>query len=309
MATVKQGWNTGDIPDQSGRVVIITGANSGLGYEAARALAGRGAHVVLACRSMPKAEAAMRRIADEPAHRSPIPMQLDVADVDSVHAFAKAFRSRYDRLDVLINNAGIMAIPRQLTRDGFEMQLATNHLGHFALTGLLLPLLQATPAARVVPVSSIAARYARIAFDNLMGERGYSAWHAYNRSKLANLLFGLELHRRLQSVGSGVMSVTAHPGASMTNLFASPGARITKRLLAPLAGPLFHSADRGALPILYAATSPDAQSGGYYGPDGFQETSGDVAAAHVPRAARNRQVAARLWRASESLTGVYYLPD
>jgi NAD(P)-dependent dehydrogenase (short-subunit alcohol dehydrogenase family) len=200
-----------------------------------------------------------------------------------------------------------MAIPRQLTRDGFELQLATNHLGHFALTGLLLPLLNAAPAARVVPVSSIAARHASISFDNLMGERGYQAWKAYNQSKLANLMFGLELQRRLVRTGAPTIAVIAHPGSATTNLFASPGARIVKQVLLPLASRLFHAPDRGVLPILFAATSAEAAPGAYYGPDGFQETKGEVAPAYVPKAARDKPAASRLWKVSESLTGVDYL--
>jgi len=303
----KPGWALQDMPDQRGRLAIVTGANGGLGYEAALALAGKGAQVVLACRSIAKAEAARQRIRGEHAKARVQLAELDLSDQDSVRAFARQARRDYPRIDLLINNAGVMAIPRQLTRDGFEMQLATNHLGHFALTGLLLPSLNASPDARVVAVSSIAARHAAIHFDNLMGERGYQAWKAYNQSKLANLMFGLELQRRLARSGSTTTAVIAHPGTASTNLFASPGARIVKQLLMPLASRLFHAPERGALAILYAATSPEAQPGGYYGPDGFQETKGEVAPAYVPKAARDKPAAARLWKVSESLTGVDYL--
>jgi NAD(P)-dependent dehydrogenase (short-subunit alcohol dehydrogenase family) len=303
----KPGWQMQDMPDQSGRVAIVTGANIGLGYEAALALARHNAKVILACRSVPKAEAAVQRIRIELPQADVQVAELDISDIDSVRAFAKRFRTGHTRLDLLINNAGVMAIPRQLTRDGFEMQLATNHLGHFALTGLLLPCLDATPSARVVAVSSIAARHAAIAFDNLMGERGYQAWKAYNQSKLANLMFGLELQRRLLRAGSKTTAVIAHPGSATTNLFASPGARIVKQVLMPLASRLFHAPDRGVLPILFAATAPQAQPGAYYGPDGFQETKGEVALAYVPKAARDKPAAARLWKVSESLTGVDYL--
>lgn len=300
-------WRMQQMPDQSGRTAIVTGANIGLGYEAALALARCNANVILACRSVPKAEGALQRIRLElPGAKLQI-AALDVSDMDSVRAFARRLRNSHPRLDLLINNAGVMAIPRQLTRDGFEMQLATNHLGHFALTGLLLPLLDAAPAARVVAVSSIAARHASIGFDNLMGERGYQPWKAYNQSKLANLMFGLELQRRLARSGSTTTAVIAHPGSATTNLFASPGARIVKQVLMPLASRLFHAPDRGVLPILFAATSPDAQPGAYYGPDGFQETKGEVALAYVPKAARDKPAAARLWQVSAGLTGVEYL--
>lgn len=301
-------WQMQHMPDQSGRVAVITGANIGLGYEAALALARCKAKVILACRSVPKAEAAVQRIRLELPEADLQIVPLDISDIDSVRAFAKRLRGALPRLDLLINNAGVMAIPRQLTRDGFEMQLATNHLGHFALTGLLLPLLEAAPAARVVPVSSIAARHAAIAFDNLMGERGYQAWKAYNQSKLANLMFGLELQRRLARAGSTTTAVIAHPGSATTNLFATPGARLVKQVLIPIvASRLFHAPDRGVLPILFAATALQAHPGGYYGPDGFQELKGEVAAAYVPKAARDKPAAARLWKVSESLTGVDYL--
>lgn len=303
----KQGWTTRQLPPQHGRVAVVTGANGGLGYEAALALAGKGASVVLACRSLPKAEAAVQRIRLEFPKADLQLVELDIADLDSVRACATQLRRQHPRIDLLINNAGVMAVPRQLTRDGFESQLATNHLGHFALTGLLLPCLDAAKAARVVPVSSIAARHASIAFDNLMGERGYQPWKAYNQSKLANLMFGLELQRRLARSGSTTTAVIAHPGTATTNLFASPGARIVKQVLMPLASRLFHAPDRGVLPILYAATAAEAQPGGYYGPDGFQETKGEVAPAYVPRAARDKPAAARLWTVSESLTGVDFL--
>ncbi|MDB5971280.1 MAG: NADP-dependent 3-hydroxy acid dehydrogenase YdfG [Hydrocarboniphaga sp.] len=304
----KPGWQMQDMPDQSGRLAIVTGANIGLGYEAALALARRGAKVILACRSMPKAEAAVQRIRIELPKADLQIAELDISDMDSVRHFASEFRREHARLDLLINNAGVMAIPRQLTRDGFEMQLATNHLGHFALTGLLLPCLNAAPHARVVAVSSMAARHASIAFDNLMGERGCRPWKAYNQSKLANLMFGRELQRRLARSGATTTAVIAHPGSATTNLFASPGARIVKQVLMPLASRLlFHAPDRGVLPILFAATSPDAQPGAYYGPDGFQEIKGEVAPACVPKAARDQPAASRLWKVSESLSCVEYL--
>lgn len=296
-----------NIPDQSGRVALITGANAGLGFETARALAARGAHVILACRDAAKGAAARERLLAEHPTASASVEALDVSKLDSVRACAARVLAAHPRLDLLINNAGIMATPLERTAEGFEMQLASNHLGHFLLTGLLLPRLLATPGSRVVAVSSLAARQGHIDFDDLMGTRRYDPWTAYNQSKLANLLFGRELQRRLERVRAPTRALIAHPGASSTNLFSTPGGVLVKRVVTPLMRMfLFQSAERGALPILFAATSADAEPGGYYGPGGFNEMKGPPAPARVPPAAKDDTVASRLWTESERLVGLRY---
>ena len=292
---------------QQGRVVIITGANSGLGFAAASALAGQGAAVVLACRSAVNAEQARQNLLIRHSTADLRVAQLDVSDLASVRAFAEAALRDHPRIDVLINNAGIMATPRATSRDGFEMQLATNHLGHFALTGLLLPRLLSTPGSRVVPVASIAARSGIIDFDDLMGQRRYDPWKAYNQSKLANLMFGRELQRRLSAVRAGTIAVVAHPGASTTNLFNTPGGVFVKRIMSPLMRWMFQPPEQGALPILFAATDPAAAPGGYYGPRGFQEMKGLPGPAFVAEQAQDTEVARKLWDVSEQATGVHFL--
>jgi NAD(P)-dependent dehydrogenase (short-subunit alcohol dehydrogenase family) len=300
-------WTSADMPDQTGRVAIVTGANSGLGLAATRALAAAGATTVLACRSIGNAERARQDIlAGSPGSRLEI-AELDVASLQSVRAFAAEMQRRFSAIDLLINNAGIMAIPSQRSPDGFELQFATNHLGHFALTGLLLPQLSVRGGGRIVAVSSIAARSGRIDFDDLMGERRYDPWKAYNQSKLANLMFVLELQRRLAQARLPAIAVAAHPGASTTGLFSTAGGYFVKRVVSPVMMRfLFHSAEAGALPILYAATSPEAQPAGFYGPRGFQEMKGPPAPAVVPRQALDEGVAQRLWQVSERLAGIAY---
>ena len=272
-----------EIPDQTGRVIVITGANSGLGLAAVRALAKRGATVVLGCRSAQNAAATRDDILRATPHARVEVGVVDVSSLASVRDFAEALQRRFTVLDVLINNAGIMATPHAISVDGFEMQFATNHLGHFALTGRLLPLLRDRRGSRIVAVSSIAARSGRISFDDPMGERRHDPWQAYNQSKLANLMFAFELQRRLAKSGAATTAIAAHPGASMTKLFASPGGFLTKRVISPLMNRLlFQPAERGVLPILLAAVSPAAQPGGYYGPSGFQEMKGEPAPARIP---------------------------
>ena len=300
-------WTEKDMPDQSGRVVVITGANSGLGYVASGAFAAKGATVVIACRSQAKGEAARASLlAAHPGTDLRLSL-LDTSDLDSVRQFADRFLAGHGRLDVLLNNAGIMATPEVRTRQGHESQLATNHLGHFALTGLLLPRLLSTPGSRVVAVSSLAARSGKIALDDLMGTRKYDAWVAYNQSKLANLMFGIELQRRLARAGSSTTAYAAHPGASTTNLFATPGGSFIKKILTPIMGFMFQPAEMGTLPLLYAAAAKEAQPGGYYGPANMGEMKGPVAPAQVPPLAQDADMARRLWEVSEELTGVRYL--
>jgi protochlorophyllide reductase len=303
-------WKISDMPGQAGRVAIVTGANSGLGLAAASALAGAGATTILACRSAANAERARDEIRAAHGTADVHVGVLDVASLSSVRAFAADISKRFGRIDLLINNAGIMATPRAASPEGFERQLATNHLGHFALAALLMPLLQGRPGSRVVAVSSIAARSGQIDFDDLMGTHRYDPWKAYNQSKLANLMFALELQRRLQRAGASTWALAAHPGASITNLFATPGGFFVKRVVSPLMMRfLFQPAQQGVLPILYAATARDAKPGGFYGPSGYKEMKGSPAPAAIPPAALDEAVAARLWQESERLTGVRFLAD
>lgn len=291
-------WTTTDIPDQTGRVAVVTGANVGLGYETARELARKGAAVVMACRNTEKAERAAARLrAEQPSARLEV-SRLDLADLASVRAFADRLGAAHDRLDLLVNNAGIMAVPHARTADGFESQFGTNHLGHFALTGLLLPLLREAPAPRVVTVSSLGHRAGRIAFDDLMAERRYNRWTAYFQSKLANLLFTYELARR----ELGVLAAAAHPGGSATELGKDTP---VQRTLFTALDPLFmQPAAMGALPTLRAATAPDVRGGEYYGPGGFAEVRGHPVHVQSSRAARDEDTARRLWGVSVELTGV-----
>ena len=306
-------WTTADIPDQSGRLALITGANSGLGLETARALLARGATVLLACRNRERAEAARQQLEAEctqPATgASPgalMPLALDLADLASVTQAARAVTERWGRLDLLINNAGVMAPPRTLSAQGFELQLAVNHLGHFALTQQLLPLLEGRPGARVVHVSSGAAYFGRIDWDNLQGERRYDAWAAYGQSKLANVMTALELQRRLSADGSTVQSLVAHPGLARTNLqptsVAARGSRL-EALAYRLMDPLFQSAAMGALPQLYAATAPEADPQTFHGPGGFANLKGHPGACRPVPAAQNAADCQRLWQVSAELCG------
>jgi NAD(P)-dependent dehydrogenase (short-subunit alcohol dehydrogenase family) len=304
------GWTLRDVPDQTGRTIVVTGANSGLGLETARALAGRGAHVVLACRSSEKAEAARRGILGSHPRASLEVMPLDLANLSSVRVFGASFTGQHDRLDILCNNAGVMALPRRETADGFEMQIGTNHLGHFALTGLLLPLLLRTAGSRVVTQSSGMHRIGRIRFEDLQGNTRYGRWGAYGQSKLANLLFAYELQRRLASFGTGTISVACHPGYAATELqFAGArmeGSTLMERIFELGNLLLAQDAASGALPMLYAATAPDVRGGEYFGPDGMGELWGVPKRVVSNGRSRDTGVAARLWSASEELTRVRY---
>ena len=286
------------IGDQRGRLVLITGANSGLGLETAKALSAHGADVILACRGEAKARAAMDEVRAAGGTGALHFEALDLSDLASVSACATRVLATYPRLDVLVNNAGVMVPPRGRTRDGFETQLGTNHFGHFALTAQLLPLLEKTPGARIVTVSSIMHRFGKMRFDDLGFERGYVAWLAYGQSKLANLLFTFELGRRLTRAGSHVLSLAAHPGYAATNLQVHD---LMSRTLNPVAA---QSAAMGALPSLYAAVSPDVVQGVYYGPQSFGGMRGYPGRASASGRARNEDDARRLWDVSEQLTGV-----
>ena len=301
-------WTADRIPDQSGRTAIVTGANSGLGLVTARELARAGARVVLACRNTEKGERALSDC-EASAVGAPVELeQLDLASLDSVRGFAERFHAGHEGLHLLINNAGVMAPPRRHTADGFELQFGTNHLGHFALTGLLIGAMEGRDDARVVTLTSNAHRFGRIAFDNLGGDRHYFRWRAYGQSKLANLLFALELDRRLRAAGSTVKSLAAHPGYAATNLqFAGPPAvdaaamRVLNRLFA-------QDEEMGALPSLYAATEPGLEGGTFVGPDGFLEQGGHPKRVSPNSAARDEEVARRLWEVSEEMTGVRFEP-
>ncbi len=300
-------WTASDIPDQSGRVAVVTGANSGLGLITARELARAGAKVVIACRDTTKGDQAAAEIRTEIPGADLDVRALDLADLESVRGFAARLGGERDQVDLLINNAGVMAPPRRTTVDGFESQLGTNHLGHFALTGLLLTSLLAAPAPRVVTLSSGAHRIGKMNFDDLQGERSYNNWRAYGQSKLANLLFCFELDRRARAAGTKLMSLAAHPGYAATNLqFAGPAAFYEKAIMTVTNRVLAQSAEMGALPTLYAATVPDLPGGAFIGPDGFMEQRGHPHIVTATGRAYDEADWRRLWEISEELTGVSY---
>ena len=298
------GWTIKDIPDQRGRVALVTGANSGLGLETTLALLKSGATVLMACRSRRKGEAARAELLKLGASGVDL-IDLDLSDLNSVDACCREVQSRYDRLDLLINNAGLMAPPRLLSKQGLEMQFAVNHLGHFALTASLLPLMEGRDQARVVTVTSGAQYFGRMAWNDLNGEQRYDRWGAYSQSKLANVLFALNLNRRLEEAGSTVRSLAAHPGMARTNLQSlsveSSGAW-QEALAYRLMDPLFQSAAQGALPQLRAATDPQAKGGEQYAPGQFGGLRGAPTQQPVAPAARKQEQQARLWSVSEQLT-------
>ena len=299
-------WTTEQIPDQSGRTAVVTGANSGLGLVATRELARAGAHVVLACRDTDKGTTALGTIQTDVPNASVEVSALDLASLASVRAFAERFRTDHETLDLLINNAGVMAPPRRETADGFELQLGTNHLGHFALTALLIDAMEQRDDARVVTVSSGAHRMGRIDFEDLQSTRRYKRWRAYGQSKLANLLFAFELDRRLRAAGSSIRSVAAHPGYAATNLQSSAPPTLDRLVMAVTNRVLAQSAEQGALPLLYAATYPGLESGTFVGPDGIAEQRGYPQPVTASRSARDEGVGRRLWTVSEELTGVSF---
>ncbi len=302
-------WTTEQIPSQAGRTALVTGANSGIGYQAAMELARHGAHVLLGCRNGAKGGAALERLLRETPGASAEVVELDMASLASIRACARRLAERGMVLDLLINNAGVMALPtRELTPDGFERQFGTNHLGHFALTGLLMPQLLTSAAPRVVTVASLAHRNGKIEFDNLQSERRYKPWDAYGASKLANILFAKELDRRVRAAHGRLLSVAVHPGVSATNIIENgPGSNGLKAVVLKLVAPIIMQPDAaGALPTLYAATSPDARGGEYVGPDGFMEMKGWPVEVQPRANGLDTAVGARLWTVSEELTGVAY---
>ena len=304
-------WTTKNIPDLSGRVIVITGANSGIGFESAKEFARKGAEVILACRSTEKGEGAADTIRAEIADAKLKPMVLDLSSLKSVRAFADEFNTAYSRLDVLLNNAGIMMVPYGKTEDGFERQLGVNHLGHFALTGLLIDVLLKTPNARVVNVSSLAHARGDIDFANLMfdAEESYTPMQSYGNSKLANLLFTYEMQRLLKSKGSSAIAVAAHPGISTTNLANHMAHPLLMKIVMPLFGWMMQSAAMGALPSIRAAVDSDVVGGQYFGPDGKKEQKGYPIVVPSNEASHNEEDARKLWAVSEELTGVSFLRE
>jgi NAD(P)-dependent dehydrogenase (short-subunit alcohol dehydrogenase family) len=302
-------WTTADIPSQAGKRAVVTGATGGLGYETSLELARAGAEVILTGRSEPKGRAALERIRREVPSAQIRFEPIDLASLKMISRAAKRLLAEETAIDILVNNAGVMMLPQhETTADGFERQFGTNYLGHFALTAQLLPLLQKSAAPRVVNLSSLAHRRGKIAFDNLQGERAYKPWPAYEQSKLAMLMFALELQRRSDANGWGLMSNAAHPGFARTDLIANgPGTSGVLALLSSAMKPfLSHSAAAGALPTLLAATAPQARRAAYYGPDGFQELIGAPTEARIFPQATDPVVAAKLWDVSTKLTGVQW---
>jgi NAD(P)-dependent dehydrogenase (short-subunit alcohol dehydrogenase family) len=299
-------WTTADIPDQTGRTAVITGANTGLGYEAAAALAAKGATVVLAVRNLDKGNDAARRIEQDTVGAQVELQELDLTSLDSVRAAADDLKANYPAIDLLINNAGVMFTPKATTNDGFELQFGTNHLGHFALTGLLLDRVLESPGSRIVTVSSTGHRLIdAIRFDDLQWDRGYNRYRAYGQSKLANLLFTYELQRRL--AGRTTIATAAHPGGSNTELTRNLPFAI--RGVAAVFAPLMQGADMGALPTLRAATDPDVVGGQYFGPDGWAEQRGHPKLVPSNAASHDVDAQRRLWSVSEELTKVVYPLD
>lgn len=301
-------WTTEDIPDLSGRVIIVTGANTGLGYVAAREFSKKGAGVVMACRDPERGQAALNRITAENPRSNLRLMRLDLASLRSVRSFSEEFKAVHDRLDVLLNNAGIMMVPYGKTEDGFETHLGVNHLGHFALTGLLSDVWLKTPGSRVVTVSSMAHRFGKMDFNNLMFERGgYGPMRAYARSKLANLLFTYELQRRLERAGSESLALAAHPGVAHTELGRYAQGTRLYRFISHLMTP--QSAEMGALPEIRASVDPNAKGGEFYGPGGWLGARGHPVLSKSSRRSRSEADARRLWDLSEELTGVRWMSE
>lgn len=292
-------WTTQNIPSQDNKVAIVTGANSGIGYETAKALAAKNAIVILACRNLDKATTAAQNIRQAVPNAKLEVLQLDLADQASVHQFADNFKAKYDRLDLLINNAGVMAPPYAKTKDGFELQFAANHLGHFTLTGLLLGHIRQTSQVRVVNVSSNLHKSGKINFDDLNSEKNYDRWNAYGQSKLANLLFSRELNARFAEHDIDAVAVSAHPGWTTTGLQKGIIIRMLSKIIA-------QQASMGALPTLYAATVSDVQANDYYGPNGLMEMRGYPKKVDTSADAKNPAIAKLLWQSSEQLTGTTY---
>lgn len=305
---MRNNWTTDQMPNQRGTRVVITGASSGIGYETARAFAAKGAEVIMAIRNLEKGEVAAKQLKKENPSAMLKLMKLDLSDLSSVHNFAKEFKQTNDSLHLLINNAGVMIPPFQKTKDGFELQFGSNHLGHFALTGLMLPMMSTVPSSRIVTLSSTAIKGAKINFDNLDGSKGYNKVKFYGQSKLANLLFAQELNIRLKASDSKTISLGSHPGRANTNLYSLGSGKQTSplmKIVVKLIGT--QSAEMGALPTLYAATDPTLQGGEYIGPDGKGGNKGFPQIVSSVLNVYDPQVMKQLWDVSESLTGISYL--
>ncbi len=302
-------YTLNDVPSLKEKIIIVTGGNSGLGYESVKAFAQKDAKVILACRNPEKGYQARDRIYKLTGKRNIEVMKLDLADLVSVNEFVNEFSAKYHRIDVLLNNAGIMSTPYGLTKDGFEQQMGVNHLGHFALTGFLFTILKNSPGARIVNVSSLAHKKGEMDFDNLLFQNGvnYDPWRAYRRSKLTNLLFTYELQRRAERHGLNLSAMAAHPGGSQTNLARHLDGGFMFKLMMPLAKLVIQSAARGAMPQIRAATDPNAQGGDFYGPDGWREIKGYPVKVEAAPQAHNEADAKKLWKASEKLTGVKFV--
>jgi NAD(P)-dependent dehydrogenase (short-subunit alcohol dehydrogenase family) len=303
-------WTAADMPDLTGKIVVVTGGNSGIGFDAVRAFAQKGARTIMASRNPEKGALALAEIQAELPTAPVELMELDLANLEAIHRFAAEFQARYAKLHILVNNAGVMALPYRTTADGFEMQFGTNHLGHFALTGVLLETILGSEASRIVTISSGAHSFGQINFDDLNGRESYSKWGAYGQSKLANLLFAYELQRKLAATAVDTISVAAHPGYSATNLqHVGPemaGSSLQRIFMAVMNRLFAQSQEMGALPTLYAATSSAVQGGDYIGPDGFREMRGYPTKVSSNEASRDQAAARRLWAVSEELTGVRY---
>lgn len=307
-AAPKPDWSVSDMPPQAGRIILVTGGTSGMGYEDALALSHAGAEVIIAARNAQRGAEAITRIQESVPDAKVRFEAVDLADLSSIRSLAERLNQRLPRLDVVINNAAIMApAERGTSADGFELQLATNYLGHFALTGLLVPLLRESPDARVVSLSSIAAARGTLNFDDLQAERQYDPYVTYAQSKLAVLHWAFALQRRSEAEGWGIRSIAAHPGVAVTELIArGPGLNSEFGQRWAEDRDEYHSAAQGALPTLYAATAPEALGGAYYGPTGEEEKRGPLGFAKTPSAATDESDAERLWKLSERLTGVTY---
>lgn len=304
-------WTASDIPDLKGKIAIVTGANSGLGYHESLALASKGAMVILAVRNRDKGQLAFDRIKSEVPDAELVVMKLDLANIESIKHFADSYLEEFERLDILINNAGLMAVPLSRTTQGFEMQFGTNHLGHFVLTALLIDKIGRTPASRIINVSSLLYKSGKINFNDLNWDQSYSKWAAYGVSKLSNLLFTIELDRRLSLAGKQTIAASAHPGWSSTNL-QTKGAELEgtklKSSLMNFSNILFaQSASMGALPILYAATAAAVESSGFYGPDGLGGLRGYPTEVKTDPRFVDPRIALKLWEASEKMTGIHFV--
>lgn len=294
-------WNISQYPSQQGKVAIITGSNSGIGFEAALQFSKKNMMVILACRRLDAAEKAKEEILKNFGNAQVTPMKLDLSSLTDVRQFAENFKSHFDRLDLLVNNAGIMMSPYKETEDGFENQLATNFVGHFALTGLLMQLLLKTTDSRVITLSSLSYKWAPINFSDLHFKNGYNKKKAYGQSKRACLVFAYELNRRLSLIGSSTISLAAHPGLSNTNLD-----RYFPAFIRPLGNLFLQSVKKGVLPVLYAALQKDLNGGEYIGPNGFQEMRGYPTIVDSDEATKDKEIANRLWLSAEKMTGVHY---